>query len=119
MEPRNLLLLSTVFLIKSLKNLLRRLAACRTLNEPAKSFILKAIANGKHIVTANKALMAVHGQEIIEAANQQGVSVLFEAAVGGGIPIISAIKENLCSNEFSCSVCNQPLTERVAGAFAR
>ncbi|RLB74857.1 MAG: homoserine dehydrogenase, partial [Deltaproteobacteria bacterium] len=67
--------------------------------EPAKSFILKAIANGKHIVTANKALMAVHGQEIITAADQQGVSVLFEAAVGGGIPIISAIKENLCSNE--------------------
>ncbi len=85
--------------------------------EPAKSFILKAIANGKHIVTANKALMAVHGQEIIAAADQQGVSVLFEAAVGGGIPIISAIKENLCSNEFSSvfgilnGTCNFILTK--------
>ena len=85
--------------------------------EPAKSFILKAIANGKHIVTANKALMAVHGQEIIAAANKQGVSVMFEAAVGGGIPIISAIKENLCSNEFSSvlgilnGTCNFILTK--------
>ncbi|MDX2478798.1 MAG: homoserine dehydrogenase [Desulfuromusa sp.] len=85
--------------------------------EPAKSFILKAIANGKHIVTANKALMAVHGQEIIEAANRQGVSVMFEAAVGGGIPIISAIKENLCSNEFNSilgilnGTCNFILTK--------
>jgi len=85
--------------------------------EPAKSFILRAIANGKHIVTANKALMAVHGQEIIAAADQQGVSVLFEAAVGGGIPIISAIKENLCSNGFSSvlgilnGTCNFILTK--------
>ncbi len=85
--------------------------------EPAKSFILKAIANGKHIVTANKALMAVHGEEIIAAANQQGVSVMFEAAVGGGIPIISAIKESLCSNEFSSilgilnGTCNFILTK--------
>lgn len=85
--------------------------------EPAKSFILTAIANGKHIVTANKALMAVHGQEIIAAANKQGVSVMFEAAVGGGIPIISAIKENLCSNEFSSilgilnGTCNFILTK--------
>ncbi|MBE9486556.1 MAG: homoserine dehydrogenase [Chloroflexi bacterium] len=69
--------------------------------EPAKSFILKAIANGKHIVTANKALMAVHGQELIAAANQQNVAVMFEAAVGGGIPVVSAIKENLCANRFS------------------
>ena len=85
--------------------------------DPAKSFILKAIANGKHIVTANKALMAVHGQEIVAAANQQGVSVMFEAAVGGGIPIISAIKENLCSNQFSSilgilnGTCNFILTK--------
>ncbi len=85
--------------------------------EPAKSFILKAIANGKHIVTANKALMAVHGQEIFEAANRQGVSVMFEAAVGGGIPIISAIKENLCANQFSSilgilnGTCNFILTK--------
>ena len=85
--------------------------------EPAKSYILKAIANGKHIVTANKALMAVHGQEIIAAADKQGVSVMFEAAVGGSIPIISAIKENLCSNKFSSvlgilnGTCNFILTK--------
>ncbi len=85
--------------------------------EPAKSFILKAIANGKHIVTANKALMAVHGQEIISAANKNGVQVMFEAAVGGGIPIISAIKENLCANRFSTvlgilnGTCNYILTK--------
>jgi len=85
--------------------------------EPAKSFILKAIANGKHVVTANKALMAVHGQEIVAAANQKGVAVMFEAAVGGGIPIISAIKENLCSNRFSSilgilnGTCNFILTK--------
>ena len=85
--------------------------------EPAKSFILTAIANGKHIVTANKALMAIHGQEIIAAADKQGVSVMFEAAVGGGIPIISAIKENLCSNQFSSifgilnGTCNFILTK--------
>lgn len=85
--------------------------------EPAKSFILKAIANGKHIVTANKALMAVHGQEILAAADQHGVEVMFEAAVGGGIPVISAIKENLCANNFSNvlgilnGTCNYILTE--------
>jgi len=85
--------------------------------EPAKSFILKAIANGKHIVTANKALMAVHGEEIIAAANEQGVTVMFEAAVAGGVPIISAIKENLCSNQFSSvmgilnGTCNFILTK--------
>jgi len=85
--------------------------------EPAKSFILKAIANGKHIVTANKALMALHGQEILAAAEEKGVEVMFEAAVGGGIPVISAIKENLCANDFSNvlgilnGTCNYILTE--------
>ncbi|SHI71091.1 homoserine dehydrogenase [Malonomonas rubra DSM 5091] len=85
--------------------------------EPAKSFILKAIANGKHIVTANKALMALHGQEILVAAEENGVEVMFEAAVGGGIPVISAIKENLCANDFSNvlgilnGTCNYILTE--------
>jgi homoserine dehydrogenase len=69
--------------------------------EPARTFILKAIANGKHIVTANKALLAVHGEEILAAAQQHGVEVMFEAAIGGGIPIVSAIKENLCANRFS------------------
>ena len=85
--------------------------------EPAKGFILKAVANGKHIVTANKALMALHGQEILAAAEEQGVEVMFEAAVGGGIPVISAIKENLCANDFSHvlgilnGTCNYILTE--------
>ena len=69
--------------------------------EPAKTFLLKAIANGKHVVTANKALMAVHGQEIIDAAAKAGVAVMYEAAVGGGIPVISPIKESLCANRFS------------------
>ncbi len=85
--------------------------------EPAKSFILKAIANGKHVVTANKALMAIHGREIIDAAEQAGVTVMFEAAVGGGIPVISPIKENLCANRFSSvygilnGTCNYILTK--------
>jgi len=85
--------------------------------EPAKTFVLKAIEQGKHIVTANKALMAVHGQEIIAAANRNNVSVMFEAAVGGGIPVISAIKENLCANQFQSilgilnGTCNFILTK--------
>ncbi|GAB4558004.1 MAG: homoserine dehydrogenase [Geothermobacteraceae bacterium] len=68
--------------------------------EPARSFVLRAIENGKHVVTANKALLALHGQEIFSAAAQKGVEVLFEAAVGGGIPIITSLKENLCANRF-------------------
>jgi homoserine dehydrogenase len=68
--------------------------------EPARTFVLRAIANGKHVVTANKALLALHGEEIFAAAAAKGVDVMFEAAVGGGIPVISAIKENLCANNF-------------------
>jgi homoserine dehydrogenase len=68
--------------------------------EPARTFVLQAIENGKHIVTANKALLAVHGDEIFAAAEKAGVEVMFEAAVAGGIPIISSIKENLCANNF-------------------
>jgi len=59
---------------------------------------LQAIANGKHIVTANKALIAKHGNEIFAAAQEKGVMVAFEAAVGGGIPIIKAIREGLAAN---------------------
>ncbi|MDH3454314.1 MAG: homoserine dehydrogenase, partial [Desulfuromonadales bacterium] len=69
--------------------------------EPARTFVLQAIRNGKHIVTANKALLAKHGEEIFRAAEEAGVNVMFEAAVGGGIPVISAIKENLGANNFS------------------
>ena len=66
--------------------------------EPAKTFILKAIQNGKHIVTANKALLALHGDEIFRLAQRHGVDVNFEASVGGGIPLIRSIKEGLVAN---------------------
>ena len=64
----------------------------------AKDFVLKAIENGKHVVTANKALLAVHGNEIFEAAQKKKVIVAFEAAVAGGIPIIKALREGLTAN---------------------
>jgi homoserine dehydrogenase len=64
----------------------------------AKELMLKAIANGKHVVTANKALLALHGNEIFSAARKQGVMVSFEAAVGGGIPIIKSLREGLTAN---------------------
>ncbi|MBI5891236.1 MAG: homoserine dehydrogenase [Nitrosomonadales bacterium] len=64
----------------------------------AKELVLKAIANGKHVVTANKALLAVHGNEIFKAAQDKGVMVAFEAAVAGGIPIIKALREGLSAN---------------------
>ncbi|WP_394755220.1 homoserine dehydrogenase [Rhodoferax sp.] len=64
----------------------------------AKTLVLEAIAAGKHVVTANKALLAVHGTEIFAAASQQGVMVAFEAAVAGGIPIIKALREGLTAN---------------------
>ena len=66
--------------------------------EPARSLVLQAIANGKHVVTANKALLALHGTEIFEAAREKGVVVAFEAAVAGGIPIIKALREGLTAN---------------------
>lgn len=84
--------------------------------EPARTFVLEAIAQGKHVVTANKALLAKHGDEIFAAAETAGVHVMFEAAVGGGIPIISAIKENLSANRFRSlfgilnGTCNYILT---------
>ncbi len=64
----------------------------------AKDLVLKAIAHGKHVVTANKALLAMHGNEIFAAAQRQGVMVAFEAAVAGGIPIIKALREGLTAN---------------------
>jgi homoserine dehydrogenase len=66
--------------------------------EPARSLILQAIRNGKHVVTANKAVIARHGAEIFTAANQAGVYVLLEAAVGGGIPVIKPLKQSLGVN---------------------
>jgi len=66
---------------------------------PAKELVLKAIENGKHVVTANKALIALHGDEIFAAAQNNGVIVAFEAAVAGGIPIIKSIREGLAANQ--------------------
>ena len=65
---------------------------------PAKELVLQAIANGKHVVTANKALIAMHGNEIFAAAQEKGVTVAFEAAVAGGVPIIKALREGLAAN---------------------
>jgi len=85
--------------------------------KPAKEFILKAIENGKHVVTANKALLAVHGEEIYAAAARKRVEVRYEAAVGGGIPVLSAIKGNMAANHFGSvfgilnGTCNYILTK--------
>jgi len=85
--------------------------------EPARSFVLRAIENGKHVVTANKALLALHGREIYAAAARKGVEVLYEAAVGGGIPVLSAIRGNLAANNFATvlgilnGTCNYILTK--------
>src|SRR5687767_14800908 len=64
----------------------------------AKDLVLEAISHGKHVVTANKALLATHGNEIFAAAQKQGVMVAFEAAVAGGVPIIKALREGLSAN---------------------
>jgi homoserine dehydrogenase len=69
--------------------------------EPARSLLLKAIAHGKHIVTANKAVIARYGDEIFTAANQAGVYVALEASVGGGIPVIQPLKQALSVNRLS------------------
>jgi homoserine dehydrogenase len=66
---------------------------------PARELVLKAIENGKHVVTANKALIALHGNEIFAAAQKKGVTVAFEAGVAGGIPIIKALREGLAANQ--------------------
>ncbi|MEK7261871.1 MAG: homoserine dehydrogenase, partial [Pseudomonadota bacterium] len=66
--------------------------------DPARALVLEAIEHGKHVVTANKALIAMHGNEIFAAAQKQGVMVAFEAAVAGGIPIIKMLREGLTAN---------------------
>ncbi len=84
--------------------------------KPAKDFILEAIKNKKHVVTANKALLAVHGDEIYAAAEQAGVTVGFEASVAGGIPILAAVKNGLAANNIKSiygivnGTCNYILT---------
>lgn len=74
----------------------------------ARDLVMKAIENGKHVVTANKALLAVHGNEIFAAAEKKGVMVAFEAAVAGGIPIIKALREGLAANhiEWAAGIIN-------------
>ncbi|TCK04943.1 homoserine dehydrogenase [Marinobacterium mangrovicola] len=69
--------------------------------ETARDLVLTAIENGKHVVTANKALIAVHGNEIFAAAQEKNVMVAFEASVAGGIPIIKAIREGLAANQIN------------------
>lgn len=66
--------------------------------EPARSFILRALENGKHVVTANKALLARYWDEIMAAARENGVRIAFEASVGGGIPVLRALNESLAAN---------------------
>ncbi len=85
--------------------------------EPARSYVLKALKAGKHVVTANKYLLAVHGREIFTAAKRHGVCVQFEATCGGAIPIIGALTESLLANDITRIVgivngtCNYILTQ--------
>ncbi len=85
--------------------------------EPARSFILDALKSGKHVVTANKALLASKGKELFEAAQTYGKDLYYEASVGGGVPIIKALRESLVANNFTFiygilnGTCNFILTE--------
>jgi homoserine dehydrogenase len=89
--------------------------------EPARALVLRAIASGKHVVTANKALIALHGNEIFAAASERGVMVAFEAAVAGGIPVIKTMREGLAGNNILWlagiinGTCNYILTEMRDG----
>src|SRR3989440_618009 len=80
--------------------------------EPARSLVLEAIARGKHVVTANKALLAAHGNEIFAAAQKAGVMVAFEGAVAGGIPIINSLREGWSATriEWISVIINAPST---------
>lgn len=69
--------------------------------EPARTYILEAIEQGKHIVTANKDLMAIHGEELIKKAREHGCDLFYEASVAGGIPIINAIVEGFSSDRIT------------------
>jgi homoserine dehydrogenase len=84
--------------------------------EPARSYILEALENGKHVVTANKALLSQHWQELVEKAEERGVSLLFEGSVAGGVPLIRNIKQGLVANRIQSvtgiinGTCNYILT---------
>ncbi|MBW1981030.1 MAG: homoserine dehydrogenase [Deltaproteobacteria bacterium] len=69
--------------------------------EPARTFLIEAMKRGKHVVTANKALLAIHGSELFAVARAQGVTLAFEAAVGGGIPLIRSVREGLVANRIN------------------
>ncbi|MDQ7011845.1 MAG: homoserine dehydrogenase, partial [Mariprofundaceae bacterium] len=94
--------------------------------EPARSFVATAIGYGKHVVTANKALVARHGEELFSLAAGKSVAIGFEAAVGGGIPCLKALREGLASNAIESvygilnGTCNYILTkmENEGAAFA-
>lgn len=94
---------------------------------PAREYLLEAIGNGKHVITANKALLALHGQELYDAAARNGVEIRYEAAVAGGIPVLSAIKGNMAANRFgsvlgilngTCNYILTRMTEEGAGFAA-
>jgi len=95
--------------------------------EPAREFMLRALANGKHVVTANKALLATHGEELYAAALKHGRMLSFEAAVAGGIPIIRSVKEGLVANRILSlygivnGTCNYILTKMTdeGGEFSK
>jgi len=94
--------------------------------EPARSFVVEAINSGKHVVTANKALIAKHGEELFALAAKQGVAIGFEAAIGGGIPCLKALREGLAANSIESvhgilnGTCNYILTrmENEGAAYA-
>ncbi|MFM7317046.1 MAG: homoserine dehydrogenase, partial [bacterium] len=92
--------------------------------EPARSLTLRALQLGKHVVTANKALLAEYGEEIFEAARQAGRAVCFEAAVGGGIPIIQGLQVGLAANRIKSisailnGTCNFILTAMTRDGLA-
>jgi len=92
--------------------------------EPAKTFILDALKKGKHVVTANKALLATHGSELYAVARENGRCIAFEASCAGGIPIISAIRTGLVANDIQAiygilnGTCNYILSNMTAGGLA-
>ncbi|MDA1036350.1 MAG: homoserine dehydrogenase, partial [Chloroflexi bacterium] len=89
--------------------------------QPALDYILRAIASGKHVVTANKEVLAKHGPELFEAAAENGVMIRFEASVGGGIPIIAPLMNDLAANDFTAvnavinGTTNYMLTRMASG----
>lgn len=91
----------------------------------AKDLIIAALSKGKHVITANKALVAEHGPAIFELAEKNGVSVHFEASVGGGMPVIKTIREALVANEITMvktiinGTCNYILAQMSEGTLVR